>query len=70
MGDWDTSTISEPLPYMEFKVSEVIIHPDFIASSLKNSIAILRLATPVPIGRFPTISTACLPGNLREFLEQ
>lgn len=62
MGDWDTSSPkAEPLPHMEFNVSRVIIHPKYNSSNLQNSIAILRLAQSVPLGRFPSVGTACLP---------
>lgn len=55
---------SEPLPYMEFNVSKITIHKNYKAASLKNSMAVLRLEKAVPLGRYPTIATACLPGNL------
>lgn len=67
MGDWDTSVRTEPLDFMEFDVANISFHPDYKPASLQNSIAVLRLASKVPLGRLPTISTACLPG---EFLER
>lgn len=60
MGDWDTSSQNEQLPYMEFKVLFTIVHENYTASNLKNNIAILRLEKNVPLGRYPTIATACL----------
>lgn len=62
MGDWDTSTRSEPIPFMEFNVSRVIVHPRYTSINLQNNIAIMKLSSAVPLGLFPTISTACLPG--------
>lgn len=62
MGDWDTSSPkAESLPHMEFNVSRVIVHPKYNSANLQNSIAVLRLAQSVPLGRFPTVATACLP---------
>jgi hypothetical protein len=60
MGDWDTAGSNEPLPNMEFMASKVFYHPNYTASNLQNSVAIIRLKTAVPLGRFPTIGTACL----------
>lgn len=62
MGDWDTSARNEPLDFEEYDVAKVTYHRDYKPASLKNSIAVLRLASKVPLGRLPTISTACLPG--------
>lgn len=64
MGEWDTSDSTEPLGYMEFNVGNVTYHPKYKPASLQNSVAVLRLTTNVPLGRLPTISTACLPGKL------
>lgn len=60
MGDWDTSTTSEVLPYVEFEVSRRMVHPKYDATNLKNDIVVLRLAEPVPLGKYPHISTVCL----------
>lgn len=62
LGEWDTSTRNELLPFMELNVSRVTLHEGYVASTLKNSIAMLRLDSNVPLGRFPTIAPACLPG--------
>lgn len=63
MGDWDTSS-GDVLPFLEFAVSNVFFHSKYDPTNLQNSIAILRLATPVPLGRFPSIGTACLPRKI------
>lgn len=64
LGEWDISTTSEPLPYLEFDVAQQFIHPKFDVTNMKNGIAVLRLSQTVPIGRLPTIAPACLPGEL------
>jgi hypothetical protein len=63
LGEWDAATTTEPIAAQEFIVSRIFIHPQFTAANLKNGIAILRLATAVPLGQTPTIGTACLPSN-------
>lgn len=60
MGDWDTSSENEPLPYKEYTVKMTYVHENYTASNLKNNIAICRLEKMVPLGRYPTIATACL----------
>lgn len=60
MGEWDAATNSEPLPVLEYQVSRIFINPSFNNASLRNGIAILRMATNVVLGQYPTISTACL----------
>jgi Trypsin len=67
MGDWDTSTGSEPLPYLEFDVIQLFVHRKYVAANLKNNIALLRLKADVPLGRYPTIAPVCLPGLLFQF---
>lgn len=64
MGDWDTSSTDEPLGYIERNVETVMFHPQYVPASLKNTIALLKLETRMPIGRYPTIATACLPRKL------
>lgn len=63
MGEWDPSNINEPIPYQEFYVSRIFIHPQYSPTTLANSIALLRLASAVPLGQVPTITTACLSGT-------
>lgn len=61
MGEWNAAAATEPLPAQEFGVAKIFIHPNFNPNNLMNDVAILRLAVPVPLGQFPTITTACLP---------
>lgn len=63
MGEWNSGGSSEPLPAQEFIVSRVTIHPNYNAANLKNDVAILRLATPVPLGNNPVIASGCLPAT-------
>ena len=61
-------------------VSRIFVHQQFVASNLRNDIAVLRLANVVPLGQTPTIGTICLPstqafntrcwvaGNFKSFL--
>jgi Trypsin len=57
----DTSNRNEPLPFLEFNISEIITHPEYNPANLHNDIAIMRTLTPVPLGVLPNIGTACLP---------
>lgn len=61
MGEWNAAGDTEPLPAQEFLVRKIFIHPSFNPNNLHNDVAVLRLAVPVPLGQFPTITTACLP---------
>jgi len=54
----------EPLPRITVGSSIIAVHPNFTASNLKNNIAIIRLPVPVPLGRFPTIGSICLPSKI------
>ncbi|XP_037046275.1 phenoloxidase-activating factor 2-like [Bradysia coprophila] len=63
MGDWNSGASSEPIPAQEFIVRRVSLHPNYNPANLKNDVAILRLATPVPLGANPAIATGCLPAT-------
>jgi secreted trypsin-like serine protease len=65
LGEWDASSASEPIAAQEYQVSRVFVHPQFTASNLRNNIAILRLATPVPLGQTPSISTVNKKKNVK-----
>jgi secreted trypsin-like serine protease len=60
MGEWDASNNNEPIPFYEYNVARIFVHPSYSSSSLINSIAILRLSSNVPLGQVPTITTGCL----------
>lgn len=63
LGEWNASSSSEPIPAQEFMVSRISIHPEFVATNLRNDVAVLRLASNVPLGQTPTIGTVCLPST-------
>ncbi|KAL7014526.1 hypothetical protein ACKWTF_015985 [Chironomus riparius] len=63
LGVWDTSSMNVPFPYLELNVSKVFVHPKYNKTNLKNDLIVLRLTSPVPLGRYPTITTACLPAK-------
>ncbi|KAG4077162.1 hypothetical protein HA402_016149 [Bradysia odoriphaga] len=54
---------TEPIPAQEFIVSRIFLHPNYNSGNLKNDVAILRLATAVPLGNSPAIATGCLPST-------
>ena len=60
MGEWDAGNFNEPIPYQEYTVARIFVHPSYSATSLSNSIAILRLSPMVPLGAYPSITTGCL----------
>ena len=51
MGEWDASSTTEPFPAQESNVARIFVHPGYVATNLRNDIAILRLATPVTLGQ-------------------
>jgi Trypsin len=61
LGDWDFRNSNEQLPDQEFDIATITIHPEYDSQTMKNNIAIVRLATPVNLGELPTIGTSCLP---------
>lgn len=61
LGEWNAAGDTEPLPAQEYVVLKIFLHPNFNGQNLQNDVAILRLSTPVALGTFPTITTACLP---------
>lgn len=61
LGEWDASSATEPITALEFLVARIFINPNFNSANVRNSIAILRLTSAVPLGQTPTITTGCLP---------
>lgn len=61
LGEWNAGGQVEPIRPQEFPITQIIINPTFNAGNLKNDVAIIRLALPVPLGKTPTIATVCLP---------
>lgn len=65
LGEWDSQTENEPLPYQERDIASVEIHPDFNSANLKNDFALIILSQPVQLGAH--INTICLPPTLANF---
>lgn len=63
LGEWDAQSATEPIPLQEAFISRVFIHPQYNSGNLKNSIAILRTASAIPLGPSPAITPVCLPSQ-------
>lgn len=67
LGEWDAAGTYEPVMYQEYSVTKIFTHPSFNPNTLQYDIAVLRLASSVPInpiaGSAPTINRACLPAG-------
>ncbi|KAJ8983011.1 hypothetical protein NQ317_014308 [Molorchus minor] len=59
VGEWDTQTTRERLPYQERDVVNVIIHPEFHPKTVYNDFALLILDRPVD--QAENVGTICLP---------
>lgn len=62
MGVWDAQN-ANIYPWVEYTVSRIMSHPSYSSSTLSNSIALLRVSSPVVLGQYPTITTACLAAS-------
>ena len=58
MGEWDAAATSERITYRENEVSRVITHPEFQATNLRNSVALLRLVNPFALGQVKKTASA------------
>lgn len=56
------TSLSDRTAGNQVQVSEVIVHPSWDASNFRNDIALLRLASAVPVG--PTVTSIRLPVGL------
>jgi Trypsin len=63
-GEWDSGKNSEPLGTVEIKVAEVTIHPNFNSGNLKYNIAVILLASKVPLGANPAVTNICLSSKI------
>ena len=61
MGEWNLAANVEPLKAFDYAVSAVLINPYYNNVTLTDNIALLVLASTVPLGQYPNIGTACLP---------
>lgn len=59
LGEWQVNTFDEPLPYQDFDVTSVTIHPNFVPGPVHNNIAILELKGSVNLQY--NINNICLP---------
>jgi len=59
LGEWDTQHESERIRHMDVPVGSVVVHPQFDARRLREDVALLILAEPVPLRE--NIDTICLP---------
>ncbi|XP_015599347.1 phenoloxidase-activating factor 2 [Cephus cinctus] len=64
LGEWDARSTTEQYPYQEYQVARLFIHPNFNSQNLQNDVAVIRLASNVPISSSPNINTACLPNSM------
>ncbi|XP_058123689.1 phenoloxidase-activating enzyme-like [Anopheles coustani] len=64
-GEWDIGTDKELFPHQEITVDEIIIHPGYSLSPIKNDIALLALKTRVLYQVH--IQPICLPQETDEF---
>lgn len=60
LGEWDVNRDDEFYPFVESNIRQIIIHPDFQASSLINDIALMRMETSIDWQQMPHIAPACL----------
>lgn len=62
LGEWDVNRDDEFYPHMETNIQEIIVHPDYQASSLINDIALLRMEHGIEQRGelMPHITPACL----------
>uniref|UniRef100_A0A182N3I1 Peptidase S1 domain-containing protein n=1 Tax=Anopheles dirus TaxID=7168 RepID=A0A182N3I1_9DIPT len=59
LGEWDMSTVAEPLPHVDADVEKIHLHPQFQESSKINDIAIIVLRETIELNH--TIGVVCLP---------
>lgn len=63
LGAWDISGKMNIFKSFEANVSSIIYHPRYNPKNLKFDLALLRLATPAPLGSVPTLTNICLPSK-------
>uniref|UniRef100_T1IU53 Peptidase S1 domain-containing protein n=1 Tax=Strigamia maritima TaxID=126957 RepID=T1IU53_STRMM len=59
LGEYDVEIESKGLPYEEFAVKKVMLHPQFYNITLSNDIALMKLETKAR--KRPHINIVCLP---------
>ncbi|XP_063883133.1 phenoloxidase-activating factor 2-like [Scylla paramamosain] len=67
LGDWNLETKTEPIPYQEIEVAELLIHPGYSGDPYHYyDIVALVLKQPAVLGA--TVNTICLPVNDQDYL--
>ncbi|KAK6645356.1 hypothetical protein RUM43_001632 [Polyplax serrata] len=63
LGDWDIMHDTEPVRYLEVKVSKVNNHPQFDSKTLRNDLSVITLESSVSTltKPYPQINSICLP---------
>ncbi|XP_050079555.1 LOW QUALITY PROTEIN: uncharacterized protein LOC126567373 [Anopheles maculipalpis] len=59
LGEWDMSTVREPIPHIDSEVEKLYIHPQYGMTSKINDIAIIVLRDTIELNH--TIGVVCLP---------
>lgn len=70
VGDYNLAVPNEfpEFPHQEANVVQVVFHPSFNPTNLKNDVALLRLETPVKLDKH--INLACIPEKFQTFYGQ
>lgn len=58
-GEWDTQVQTEPLPYQDRTVQQIIRHPEYYSGAFYNDIALLILDSPLTVAA--NVIPICLP---------
>lgn len=64
LGELDTKSTSEPLPYQEIGVEKIIIHPHFYSGALFNDVAIVVLSKAAKYD--VNVGPVCLPNQVNQ----
>lgn len=59
VGEWDTQTTRERLPFQERNVVNIIVHEQFNPNTVPNDFALVVLDKPVD--KLDNVGTVCLP---------
>lgn len=61
VGEYDFSSVQEPLPFVEKAVAKKIVHPHYNFYTYEYDLALVKLETALEFQ--PHISPICLPGS-------
>lgn len=61
VGEYDFSSVSERLPYVERGIKKKIVHPEYNFFTFEYDLALVRLETPLSLTSH--ISPICLPAS-------